>query len=729
MKVSVVIPVFNEAKTIKSILHRVERSLNQLVIQKNTGIHDWQIIIVNDGSTDETKSILKKYRQPKFQVINLKQNQGKGAALRAGFERVDGEIIITQDADLEYDPKYYFELLQPLITDNRDVVYGSRLGHLDLNLKTVTSIKLPLHFVSNKLLSWLTSALYGQKLTDMETGYKVFRKKVLDDINLTTNSFDIEVELTSKVIKSGYQIYEVPISTNPRGYDEGKKIGFKDGIQAIVQLIRYRLEAYHLAVLAILLLAFIMRFENFPNRYGLWSDQARDVFVGRVANETRTPPLIGSFSSAGPFTFGPIWYYYSMLMDLSPGNHMNYWIGMGLLSTLMTLGIMWLARQIIGRFASLAAGVLSAISLATIESSLGSSQHSLVPIMVTGMLVAMVAYIRHKRTLTLFLVGLFFSLAVNAHYQGIYLIPLLAIFLLFNWPKLKDWLWFLLALLIPTLPMIWFDVTHKWWNLREIIDYYRFGQFRIYVPNRWLTYAGVFWPDYWSRVVGGGLVFAYFSMAAGACLFWWQLAKRNLKKEMFLLVVGFFAAFVWFRFFRAERTYGYITFSIPFIFIIVAWVIDHLRKIDTILGVAVLGLFVFGSFSAVANNNHRNIYQVVKAFEEELDQQVPGSDYAIYDHQFTTSGCSISLSLILDDNNKSTNTGYPIGACTKGSCPPHGNKLVSGSTGGFECQLIDLSSLSQEDRKEFGWVLVSPEEVHRMTVEWWKTEPKLLDNL
>ena len=224
MKLSVVIPVYNEKKTLSELICRVEA----VKLEK-------EIIIVDDASTDGTRDLLKKYEeQERFKVIYQSKNAGKGSALRAGFDKAEGEIIIVQDADLEYDPKEYPLLLEPILDGRADVVYGSRF------LGGTTRAFFFWHYVGNKVLTTLSNMCTNLCLTDMETGYKVFRRTVLDSFILKCNRFGFEPEFTSKVARHAFRIYEVPISYSGRGYEEGKKIDWKDGVAALWFIFRFR---------------------------------------------------------------------------------------------------------------------------------------------------------------------------------------------------------------------------------------------------------------------------------------------------------------------------------------------------------------------------------------------------------------------------------------------------------------------------------------------------------
>jgi len=218
---SVVIPVYNEEATIDELLERV-------VVQPLAG---WkkEVIVVDDGSTDATREKLVKWKK-KCTVVLQPTNQGKGAALREGFMRAHGEILLIQDADLEYNPHDYQALLSPFDNPRVSVVYGSRF--LGPHLSTMY-----VYALGNKFVTLVTNILFNSNITDMETGYKAFRKEVLKKLKLRANRFDFEPEFTAQVLKAGYQIYEVPISYYGRKFNEGKKLTWRDGVIALWTLI------------------------------------------------------------------------------------------------------------------------------------------------------------------------------------------------------------------------------------------------------------------------------------------------------------------------------------------------------------------------------------------------------------------------------------------------------------------------------------------------------------
>jgi len=224
MKLSVIIPVYNEVESIETILKRV---------QDTKLAHE--IVVVDDGSKDGTRDLLPKLDGKKgVRVILHEKNQGKGAAVRTGMGAATGDVLLIQDADLEYDPRDYPELLKPIQEGLADVVYGSRF------LGRAHRVTMFWHMVANKMLTFFTNILYDTILTDMETGYKVFRKEVINGLTIHANSFNFEPEFTAKILKRKYRIFEVPITFNPRDYSQGKKIKLHDAFEAVWALIKYR---------------------------------------------------------------------------------------------------------------------------------------------------------------------------------------------------------------------------------------------------------------------------------------------------------------------------------------------------------------------------------------------------------------------------------------------------------------------------------------------------------
>jgi len=231
MKISVLMPVYNEARTIREIIRRV----------KDSGIVD-ELIVVDDCSNDGTREILaEESKRSGIKIYYHEKNRGKGAAVRTALKHAIGDIIIIQDADLEYNPKEYLRLIQPILDGTAEVVYGSRFLNSDYHIHCKNFFYL-LHFLGNKFLNFLINIIYNVNMTDMETGYKVMKREILKDMPLFARGFEIEPEITAKLIRKGFKIREIPISFFPRSYKEGKKISWIDGIAAVCVLLRYRLK-------------------------------------------------------------------------------------------------------------------------------------------------------------------------------------------------------------------------------------------------------------------------------------------------------------------------------------------------------------------------------------------------------------------------------------------------------------------------------------------------------
>ena len=223
-KLSVIVPVFNERNTVAEIVRQM-RAVD-LPVER-------EIVIVDDGSGDGTRDVLSQLADSTVHVVLHPHNRGKGAAIRTGLAQVTGDLVLIQDADIEYDPDDWPKLLAPILKGRAEVVYGSRFTGERRNM-------LFLHWIGNRFLSLLTNVLYNTTLSDMETCYKLFDRELIDSIDLRSERFDFEPEITAKILRRGIRIYEVPISYSGREFDEGKKITWRDGVVAVKTLVKYR---------------------------------------------------------------------------------------------------------------------------------------------------------------------------------------------------------------------------------------------------------------------------------------------------------------------------------------------------------------------------------------------------------------------------------------------------------------------------------------------------------
>lgn len=235
MKLSIIIPVFNESRTIETVLDKV-------LVLNISGVEK-EIVVVDDGSSDKTPEKIEKKKKSAKNIIYIKHvvNKGKGAAVISGIKKSTGDFIIIQDADLEYQPQDIIKLFEPIVRGEAKVVYGTRLKRMPNFSRDERTFRFLLHYIGNKLLSFLTSLLYFHWITDMESGYKLFPRHAVEKMKLNAKGFEFEPEITAKLLKRGYKILELPISTNPRDHKHGKKLNtFRDGIKAFLSLIKYR---------------------------------------------------------------------------------------------------------------------------------------------------------------------------------------------------------------------------------------------------------------------------------------------------------------------------------------------------------------------------------------------------------------------------------------------------------------------------------------------------------
>jgi glycosyltransferase involved in cell wall biosynthesis len=229
-KVSIIIPAYNEEKTIAEIINQV-KCVPLPELEK-------EIVVVDDGSSDRTREILR--ATPAIRYIFHERNRGKGGALKTGIENCSGDIILLQDADLEYDPKDYSEILRPILQGKVEFVMGSRFFYQDPKFFTADGAPFFSHFIGNKMITWLTNLLYGQNNTDYEGCYKAFTRSIIGAITIHTDGFDFDNELISKVLRLGYKITEIPIYYNSRLYSQGKKITWRDGLVILWTIIKWR---------------------------------------------------------------------------------------------------------------------------------------------------------------------------------------------------------------------------------------------------------------------------------------------------------------------------------------------------------------------------------------------------------------------------------------------------------------------------------------------------------
>lgn len=683
MKLSIVVPVYNEQATIRECLRRVNRQLKQLVSRKL--IDSYEIIVVNDGSSDNTSKVISSFAKSKaVSVFNLPKNQGKGAALRFGFEKCSGDIILTQDADLEYHPDYYSLILEPLLSSRAQVVYGTRIGHLPLNWRTLRTIPLPLHFIGNKLLSFLTRLLYQQQITDMETGYKAMTRKVYDAIYLTSRGFEIEVELTAKIINAGFQIHEVPIATTPRGYDEGKKITFIDAVWAVYYLILYSKTRFYPGLIGILSLGAVLRLAWLEERIQLDSHTVTTLF-NLQSNQTdwlvRYQPwnLIVNFGQnmTDSYLFG---YYMS-----------------GVTGWLLIFVSGRVGYLLMGRVGTLIMSLLVATSPALIDLGLESGAPSLLPLSLMILGWSLLEFIRsqHYFWLILFGVGIVTSLWLEP--ASIY--PSILVYAWAFWHKRERIT--KARFMTPVLVILGLMVSN-WPGINNLLSQPSMIRHHL----RWFSSGEDFswWVAvtdlmaYWSGLVGGYMIYGLTLVALGSS---WAIYKFGFvrghwpKKLILLLGLVVFVLEV----FHLSST-GFISIWSMAVMLTTAYMLFKATRLDKLLGWTLVLIVLLGNFVSLSVHLQRNDINSVRQAHQALIQ-VYQSDNFVYYFQEGGDDCARSLKLL--DSVNPNQSMVSIGLCTQESCPMSKLTRATFRLGQIQCQVVTLRTNELSSITDQGW--------------------------
>lgn len=670
---SIIIPVFNEEKTISKVLDEIHKS--------DVGGMRKEIIIVDDCSTDGTRELLKKL-SPSYKIIYQKKNQGKGAAVKRGILESTGDVVIVQDADLEYDPHEYELLLEPFLKAGADAVYGTRFrgGRPHRMIYYQNQI-------ANQFITFLSNIMTGYNLSDVETGYKMFRGDLIREIatKLKSKRFGFEIEVTARLSRTKSRVYEVGISYYGRSKEEGKHIGLKDGVLAIWDIFRFNLFShrnfYPAAVILLLTLSVIVRFYNFEVHWGLSNDDARDVLIAREALQRSEIPIIGSFSSAGPFVFGPLFYWSVMLSLIIFPSFTGPWIFIGLMGVVTVGVLMWCGKLIGGTPLSLIMGIFAATSPQMINRTTTLGQHSYVGLTSALLLTFFVLLWQKKNWLYSLLMGVVLGVGMSMHYQTINLMVFfLAVLLIPELrmiDRIKNLSAMIMGFLIPSLPIIAWDARQNFANTRNILDYLLIGQGRIYVPNSWKIFGLDFLPYYWSFVVGGFSVIGLFLMIITGIGILYAVYRKMFSPVLYVLAGILGVLLIVNRYYKGERSEGYLLYLQPFIILFSAYAIYTLlfqknknkliQKLVAFVGASALVFVLLGN--TVKYREYVDYRSPVAIFENtvlQLKQKYPFMKFSVYDYQWQNSYRSQPLSFLLEKEGLIAEDGIPIGfACIK----------------------------------------------------------------
>jgi hypothetical protein len=481
-----------------------------------------------------------------------------------------------------------------------------------------------------------------------------------------------------------------------------------------------RIRWYEIIIITILLLTLVLRFYNYDNRWGLAYDQARDAIVGKEALRQSKIPSTGPFSQAGSFVMGPVWYWgVALATAIYPRSVLTPWVILTLSYVFVVFIIMATGREIGGKSLSIISGLFTAVSTAQIMQSTNLTNPSGIAILSASSLYFTVKYIKTGKKLYAFLFPMFISLAINVHLQAAGLLFLIPPALILKKPNLKKLFVILAGLIIPAFPLIVFDLTHNFYDTRSMIDYIRYGQYNIYVPNRWLTYVGIFWPRLWARIIGGQLIAGYFLIILLSIATVFAAIKKDIQKVLFAVIVSFICIFIMLRFFKGERYDSYHIFLHPFVLLLTAWVCTQIYKYNRILGIVIVIAIFLGSMKLdideIGNSTNYTSIQA-EYWKTLLAKNYPGKNFLIYDYMYKSRGKSLPLVLYMSNDNLLNEKGYKIGF----GSPPVKERLVFRQVKGNEIgyELWDLNSSSSAQLEKHGWIPVNASDTYRGIVEW-----------
>jgi hypothetical protein len=478
---------------------------------------------------------------------------------------------------------------------------------------------------------------------------------------------------------------------------------------------------------AIILLALILRFVRYDQRFGLAYDQARDAIVARQIMHGQGIPLVGPFSSAGNFTAGPIWYWFlAIATAVFPFTVMSPWIVMTILFVGSVALFIIVGEIIDGTTLAVILGLLVAVSPAQIDEGSNLINHALVAVFSMTTVGFGFWYAKTGKTISIIFLGLSIGAAASGHYEaalmGIFILYLFAI----RRPSIKAFLIFLICAVLPFIPLVIFDLNHNFYNIRGILDYSRYGQYKIYIPNRWLTYAGVFIPNLWGMVTGGNNIMGYIAIAITGLATAFAIKTKQLNRYIVGIFISLVAMIFITRYYRGERFVSYFVFLHPFMLIATAWACNFIYQKQKIAGILLVSAIVIsGMIPTIKNiNNSVNFTQYeAKGWKQVLTAKYPKEKFDVYDFRYNSPGKSLALVLYLDQVGLISPTGRRIGFGMPPKLERPHHQEIKENTFGYD--IWDLSASSSAVLVKNEWARVNPENVYTGATNWYKTAGQL----
>jgi len=475
---------------------------------------------------------------------------------------------------------------------------------------------------------------------------------------------------------------------------------------------------YSIAIIFVLLIAAGLRFYNYSNRWGLAFDHAHDALVGREAIRQKKIPLLGPFASGANVVGGPQWYWaIAFFTWLYPKSILSPWIGLTSLYVVFVFLMIKIGEELGDRKLGLFAGIITAFSPAQISQGVSLTNQGPMALVAAVPIWALIKYLKTKKAIFAFLLGTGIALGYNIHLQGTSLLFLLPVAVVLGWPhSFKAIFWFFIGFGFQFIPFIIFELRKDFYNLRGLLTYFLYDQYRTGVPNRWLTYVFSFWPELWTRITGGNKWLSFFQGIGISVLVIWGLLRKKIPKRILALVLSFILIFIGLRYYRGPRFESYYVFTHPFILFFSAWFVWQLYQWKKIMAFLLLLFLLAGSMKlnlAHYRVERNRTYPLVKSWERELINKFPGKKFAVYDYHLQTRDKTACLALVLSVEGLIDDHGVKIGV-TRRPEPPSEKTFYE-----QEYLLTDISEIKEEGD---GWAFLNPSEIWRETEEWYLTK-------
>ncbi|MCL5069285.1 MAG: glycosyltransferase family 39 protein [Actinobacteria bacterium] len=489
---------------------------------------------------------------------------------------------------------------------------------------------------------------------------------------------------------------------------------------------------YPILLIAIILVGFFLRFYNFPYRYGLGEETVRDAVIGIEGARELQAPLVGAFSSLGPFTFGPLYGYQLILSYLIFPFNYSPWIYLSLISVLYIFIIFKIGELLRGKTFGIILALIAAFSPAQVISATHLTSHNNTNIFAILAIWVFLRILQKGGSYWWgFVLGLALGFGISLHYQmaGLLVLPLFILA-----ARFKKYLYFVsssLGVFITFIPILFFELNNHWFNTRNMIYYLQYGKNAIYVPNRWLFYVRDFWPNFWADSLGVPVLFSLLIILVFGAIIVWLYKKKELKLPLIFLLIAFIINFIFLRYYWGQRFYGYLNYLRPFVFIFTGYVFLYLylskTKIIKYLGILLVILtIIFGI--------PRNLAQMEKdGFSTKIYEEISILENTYKDKKFNIYGCSnfyrgsyngkvFSFVFLLDLKNKIDPSGVKIGVKSEDCLVPDVSKHKKVKAQINETQMIDFSSTSENEILKAGWKPVSFKSIYKLNARWWFEE-------